>query len=66
MSDDRDNPKQKTANLELAIAGIQKEHGKGSIMRLKDGQSFLDEIPDDVEPAGHGRSICEDFDPQRN
>jgi Ribbon-helix-helix protein, copG family len=34
--------------------------------RLKDGQSFLDEIPDDVEPAGHGRSIYEDFDPQGN
>jgi recombination protein RecA len=44
MSDDRDNQKQKTANLELAIAGIQKEHGKGSIMRLKEGQTLHEDI----------------------
>jgi recombination protein RecA len=43
MSDDR-NTKQKTAALELAIAGVEKEFGKGAIMRLKDGQSLHEEI----------------------
>jgi recombination protein RecA len=43
MSDDK-NPKQKTAALELAIASVEKEYGKGAIMRLKDGQSLHDEI----------------------
>ena len=43
--DDKNNAKQqKTANLELAIAGIVKEHGKGSIMRLKDGERLYDDI----------------------
>jgi recombination protein RecA len=42
MSDD--NKKQKNANLELAIAGVEKEYGKGAIMRLKDGQSLHDDI----------------------
>jgi recombination protein RecA len=32
--------KQKSAALELAIAGVEKEFGKGAIMRLKDGQSI--------------------------
>jgi recombination protein RecA len=40
--DDKNNAKQKTANLELAIAGIQKDHGKGAIMRLKDGETLYD------------------------
>jgi len=44
MSDERSNPKQKTANLELAIASVEKEYGKGSIMRLKDGQSLHEDI----------------------
>jgi recombination protein RecA len=43
MSDDRTS-KQKTAALELAIAGVEKEFGKGAIMRLKDGQSLHEEI----------------------
>ena len=43
MSDDK-NPKQKSAALELAIASVEKEYGKGAIMRLKDGQSLHDEI----------------------
>jgi recombination protein RecA len=43
MSDDK-NPKQKNANLELAIASVEKEFGKGAIMRLKDGQSLHEEI----------------------
>ena len=43
--DDKNNAnKQKTANLELAIAGIVKEHGKGSIMRLKEGETLYDDI----------------------
>jgi recombination protein RecA len=44
MSDERTNAKQKTAALELAIASVEKEYGKGAIMRLKDGQSLHDEI----------------------
>ena len=43
MSDDR-NSKQKTAALELAIASVEKEYGKGAIMRLKDGQSLHEDI----------------------
>src|SRR5437867_345358 len=44
MSSEEKNPKQKTANLELAIASVEKEFGKGAIMRLKEGQSLHDEI----------------------
>jgi recombination protein RecA len=47
MSDDKNsekNTKQKSAALELAIASVEKEYGKGAIMRLKDGQSLHDEI----------------------
>ncbi len=42
----------KTRNkaLELAIAGVEKEFGKGAIMRLKDGESLHEEIP--VVPTG--------------
>src|SRR6266540_1044227 len=36
--------------LELAIAGVEKEFGKGAIMRLKDGESLHEEIP--VVPTG--------------
>ncbi len=43
MSDER-NPKQKNAALELAIASVEKEYGKGAIMRLKDGQTLHDEV----------------------
>ena len=27
--------------IELAVSSIEKEYGKGSIMRLKDGESIL-------------------------
>ena len=43
MSEEK-NTKQKSAALELAIAGVEKEFGKGAIMRLKDGQSLHEEI----------------------
>ena len=43
MSDDK-NAKQKNAALELALASVEKEYGKGAIMRLKDGQSLHDDI----------------------
>ncbi|MCC6522163.1 MAG: recombinase RecA [Polyangiaceae bacterium] len=36
--------KQKNAALELAISAVEKEFGKGSIMRLKDGQSLAGDI----------------------
>jgi recombination protein RecA len=43
MSDERTS-KQKAAALELAIAGVEKEYGKGAIMRLKDGESLHEDI----------------------
>jgi recombination protein RecA len=43
MSEEK-NTKQKSAALELAIAGVEKEFGKGAIMRLKEGQSLHEEI----------------------
>ncbi len=39
MNDEK-TTKQKNNALELAIAGVEKEFGKGAIMRLKDGQSL--------------------------
>ncbi len=44
MSDERTS-KQKAQALELAIAGVEKEYGKGAIMRLRDGESLHEEIP---------------------
>jgi len=43
MQDDKKG-KDKAAALKLAIAAVEKEFGKGSIMRLKDGQSIADEV----------------------
>jgi recombination protein RecA len=43
-----DKSKQKA--LELVIAGVEKEYGKGAIMRLKDGESLHEAIP--VVPTG--------------
>src|SRR5579871_3449820 len=39
-----DEPKNKSKAIELAVATIEKEYGKGSIMRLKDGASLADEV----------------------
>ncbi len=36
--------------IELALASIEKEYGKGAIMRLKDGESLHEDIP--VIPTG--------------
>jgi recombination protein RecA len=46
MTDDRTDrtKQQKTAALELAIAGVEKEFGKGAIMRLREGQSLHEEV----------------------
>ncbi|NUP07670.1 MAG: recombinase RecA [Polyangiaceae bacterium] len=43
MSDDK-SAKQKAAALELAIASVEKEYGKGAIMRLKDGESLHEDL----------------------
>jgi len=43
MSDDK-NAKQKAAALDLAIASVEKEYGKGAIMRLKDGESLHEDM----------------------
>jgi recombination protein RecA len=39
-----DDSKNKTKAVELAVATIEKEYGKGSIMRLKDGASLTDGV----------------------
>ncbi len=39
-----DDPKNKTKAIDLAVASIEKEYGKGSIMRLKDGASMADGV----------------------
>jgi recombination protein RecA len=39
-----DEPKNKTKAIELAVATIEKEYGKGSIMRLKEGASMTDGV----------------------
>ncbi|HTJ85323.1 MAG TPA: recombinase RecA [Polyangiaceae bacterium] len=43
MTEER-TAKQKAAALELAIASVEKEYGKGAIMRLKDGDSLHEDI----------------------
>lgn len=42
--------KNKQKALELVIAGVEKEYGKGAIMRLKDGEALHEAIP--VVPTG--------------
>src|SRR6266436_4146443 len=42
--------KNRSKALELAIAGVEKEFGKGAIMRLKEGESLHEEVP--VVPTG--------------
>ena len=37
--------KQRAAALQLAINAVEKEFGKGSIMRLKDGESLVKDVP---------------------
>jgi recombination protein RecA len=45
-----DDPKQKSRALDLAIASVEKEFGKGAIMRLKDGETIGADVP--VIPSG--------------
>jgi recombination protein RecA len=45
-----DDQKNRAKAIELAVASIEKEYGKGSIMRLKEGETFHPEIP--VVPSG--------------
>ncbi len=42
--------KNRSKAIELAVASIEKEYGKGSIMRLKEGQTLHPEVP--VVPSG--------------
>jgi recombination protein RecA len=39
-----EDPKNKTKAIELAVSAIEKEYGKGSIMRLKDGASMAEGV----------------------
>ncbi len=50
MTDDRNNKQKNAAALELVLAGVEKEFGKGAIMRLKDGESLHEDIA--VVPSG--------------
>ena len=43
MSEEK-SAKQKAAALELAIASVEKEYGKGAIMRLREGEKLHDDI----------------------
>jgi recombination protein RecA len=42
--------KNRTKAIELAVSSIEKEYGKGSIMRLKEGQSYASDVS--VVPSG--------------
>ncbi|HWL86409.1 MAG TPA: recombinase RecA [Polyangiaceae bacterium] len=48
--DEKRDDKGKGKAVDLAVASIEKEYGKGAIMRLKDGQTFQPELP--VVPSG--------------
>jgi recombination protein RecA len=50
MTMDMDDPKNKTKAIDLALAAIEKEYGKGAIMRLKDGAVLGQGI--DILPTG--------------
>src|SRR5271167_3484617 len=45
-----EDPKNKSKAVELAVASIEKEYGRGAIMRLKEGASLLDGLQ--VIPSG--------------
>ncbi|WP_394833614.1 recombinase RecA [Pendulispora rubella] len=47
---DKQDDKNRGKAIELAVASIEKEYGKGSIMRLKEGETFQPELP--VIPSG--------------
>src|SRR3984885_631822 len=42
--------KNRSKAIDLAVATIEKEYGKGSIMRLKEGQTLTPDVP--VVPSG--------------
>src|SRR3954464_13168643 len=44
MSDEKNNKQKNAAALDLAIASVEKEYGKGAIMRLKEGQTLHEDI----------------------
>ena len=46
----REDDKNRSKAIDLALASIEKEYGKGSIMRLKDGMTLQPELP--VVPSG--------------
>lgn len=49
-TDTMDDPKQKSRALDLALLAVEKEFGKGAIMRLKDGETIGGDVP--VIPTG--------------
>ncbi len=48
--DEKRDDKNKGKAIDLAVASIEKEYGKGAIMRLKEGQTLQPELP--VVPSG--------------
>ncbi|HEY5961192.1 MAG TPA: DNA recombination/repair protein RecA, partial [Polyangiaceae bacterium] len=48
--DDLKDPKSKSRALDLALLAVEKEFGKGAIMRLKDGENIGGEV--EVVPTG--------------
>ena len=42
--------KNRSKAIDLAVASIEKEYGKGAIMRLKEGQTLTPDVP--VIPSG--------------
>jgi recombination protein RecA len=50
MTTTDDKAKKKSQALELAISAVEKEFGKGSIMRLREGESLVRDVP--VVPTG--------------
>lgn len=49
-TENMDDPKAKSRALDLALAAVEKEFGKGAIMRLKDGETIGGEVA--VIPTG--------------
>jgi recombination protein RecA len=49
-TDTMDDPKQKSRALDLALLAVEKEFGKGAIMRLKDGETIGGDVA--VIPTG--------------
>ncbi len=48
----------KTKALELAIASVEKEYGRGAIMRLKEGEKIGPDVASSALGTGLAASTC--------